>query len=202
MARTARTTELPLSADVAARLARKPEVLAFVMSPVLRVYRMDVPARIEAGTHGKARLWWFGVIAVERLGPLEIRTDEHGGPVHTWRHRLTFVPLGERRCRYTDETETGDGWRGAPTRLFGRIVIRNDFHEPHPGVPDSAHLRIRPRRRAAAAARPACPQVAPAVVTPTLGGGADGTWRIVIAVIVVSKRRGSVMAETPAEAKA
>ncbi|MGV9297978.1 MULTISPECIES: sodium-translocating pyrophosphatase [Amycolatopsis] len=53
--------------------------------------------------------------------------------------------------------------------------------------------------------------IAPAVVTLTLGGGADTTWRIVIAVvavavivaaIVVSKRRGSVMAETPAEAKA
>lgn len=53
--------------------------------------------------------------------------------------------------------------------------------------------------------------IAPAVVTLTLGGGADTTWRIVIAVvavavivaaIVVSKRRGSVMSETPAEAKA
>ncbi|WP_116206345.1 sodium-translocating pyrophosphatase [Amycolatopsis circi] len=53
--------------------------------------------------------------------------------------------------------------------------------------------------------------IAPAVVTLTLGGGADTTWRIVIAVvavavivaaIVVSKRRGSVMAEAPAEAKA
>ncbi|WP_406639347.1 sodium-translocating pyrophosphatase [Amycolatopsis sp. WGS_07] len=53
--------------------------------------------------------------------------------------------------------------------------------------------------------------IAPAVVTLTLGGGADTTWRIVIAVvalavivaaIVMSKRRGSVMADTPAEAKA
>ena len=53
--------------------------------------------------------------------------------------------------------------------------------------------------------------IAPAVVTLTLGGGADTTWRIVIAVvavavivaaIVVSKRRGSVMSETPAAAKA
>ncbi|WP_020664205.1 sodium-translocating pyrophosphatase [Amycolatopsis benzoatilytica] len=53
--------------------------------------------------------------------------------------------------------------------------------------------------------------IAPAVVSLTLGGGADTTWRIVIAVvavavivaaIVTSKRRGSVMSEAPAGAKA
>ncbi|MBB4682632.1 SRPBCC family protein [Amycolatopsis jiangsuensis] len=138
MASTARTTELPLSADVAAQLARSPEVMAFVMSPVLRLYRMDVPEHIEAGTRGKARLWWFGMfpswthhITVERLDPLEIRTDEHGGPVHTWRHRLTFVPLGEHRCRYTDEIVTDDGWRGAPTRLFVRLMFRHRHRRWH-----------------------------------------------------------------------
>ncbi|GAA3587454.1 hypothetical protein GCM10022222_85150 [Amycolatopsis ultiminotia] len=56
MAWTVRTTELPLAADAAARLARNPEVVAFVMSPVLRLYRMDVPEHIEAGTRDKARL--------------------------------------------------------------------------------------------------------------------------------------------------
>ncbi|WP_328604979.1 sodium-translocating pyrophosphatase [Amycolatopsis sp. NBC_00345] len=53
--------------------------------------------------------------------------------------------------------------------------------------------------------------IAPAVVSLTLGGGANTTWRIVIALvsvavivvaIVVSKRRGTVIADTPAEAKA
>ncbi|MDT8910932.1 sodium-translocating pyrophosphatase [Amycolatopsis sp. PS_44_ISF1] len=53
--------------------------------------------------------------------------------------------------------------------------------------------------------------IAPAVVSLTLGGGANTTWRIVIAVvavavvvsaIVVSKRRGTVIADTPAAAKA
>ncbi|WP_212913633.1 hypothetical protein [Streptomyces sp. TS71-3] len=60
---------------------------------------MRVPEHITVGTHGSARLWWFGVlptwthhITVQRLDPLESYTHEHGGPVHTWRHRLTFVP--------------------------------------------------------------------------------------------------------------
>ncbi|MEV6896328.1 sodium-translocating pyrophosphatase [Amycolatopsis sp. NPDC051372] len=53
--------------------------------------------------------------------------------------------------------------------------------------------------------------IAPAVVSLTLGGGANTTWRIVIAVvavavivaaIVVSKRRGTVIENAPAEAKA
>ncbi|MFI5607105.1 sodium-translocating pyrophosphatase [Amycolatopsis sp. NPDC051903] len=53
--------------------------------------------------------------------------------------------------------------------------------------------------------------IAPAVVTLSAGGGVDTTWRIVIAIvavavvvaaIVVSKRRGTVIADTPAEAKA
>lgn len=138
MALTTLTTELPLAADVAARLARNPEVMAFVMSPVLRLYRMDVPERIEPGTHGRARLWWFGVlpawthhITVRRLDPLEIDTEEHGGPVHTWRHHLTFAPLGEHRCRYTDEIETDDGWRGAPVRLFIRLMFRHRHRRWH-----------------------------------------------------------------------
>ncbi|RJQ88530.1 sodium-translocating pyrophosphatase [Amycolatopsis panacis] len=53
--------------------------------------------------------------------------------------------------------------------------------------------------------------IAPAVVTLSVGGGAHTTWRIVIALvavavvaaaIVVSKRRGTVIADTPAPANA
>ncbi|MFF0143739.1 K(+)-stimulated pyrophosphate-energized sodium pump [Amycolatopsis sulphurea] len=53
--------------------------------------------------------------------------------------------------------------------------------------------------------------IAPAVVTLSMGGGAHTTWRIVIALvavavvaaaIVVSKRRGTVIADTPAPANA
>ncbi|OCC14052.1 hypothetical protein [Streptomyces sp. PTY087I2] len=138
MAKTKRTTELPLAADVAARLARNPEVMAFVMSPVLQLYRMDVPRHVEVGAHGRARLWWFGVIPgwthhiiVRGLDSLEICTEERGGPVRIWRHRLTFVPLGERRCRYTDEVETEDGWRGAPVRLFIRLMFRHRHQRWH-----------------------------------------------------------------------
>jgi len=120
-----------MSAGAAAALARKPEMMAYVLSPVLRIYHLEVPDNIEVGTQGSARFWLFGVIpawthhlTVIQLDPTEIYTHEHGGPVHTWNHRLTFEPVDDQRCRYIDEIETDDGLRGAPTRLFIKLMFR------------------------------------------------------------------------------
>lgn len=132
MSKVTLTTELPIPVATASSLARKPEMMKHVLRPVLRVYRLDVPEPIEVGTQGSARFWWFGVIpawthhlTITRLAPTEIYTNEHGGPVHTWNHRLTFEPIDERRCRYTDEIETDDGWRGLLTRVFVRLMFRH-----------------------------------------------------------------------------
>ncbi|MGH3562067.1 MAG: hypothetical protein ACRDTN_09800 [Mycobacterium sp.] len=125
------TTDLPIPAQTAATLARKPELMQFVLSPVLRIRSLTVPDHIEVGTRGSARLWWFGIIPawthhleIKQLDDLSIYTNEHGGPVHTWNHRLTFTPVDERRCRYTDEIETDDGIKGWGTRLFIRLMFR------------------------------------------------------------------------------
>ena len=121
-----------MSAEAATALARKPEMMAYVLSPVLRIYRLEVPDHIDVGTQGSARFWLFGVIpawthhlTVKQLERTEIYTNEHGGPVHTWNHRLTFEPIDDQRCRYTDEIETDDGLRGAPTRLFIKFMFRH-----------------------------------------------------------------------------
>jgi len=132
MSKVTLTTELPISAQSAAALARKPEMMTYVLSPILRIYRLDVPDQIEVGTQGSARFWWFGVIpawthhlTIKRLEPTEIYTREFGGPVHTWNHRLTFEAVDDDRCLYTDEIETDDGFRGAPTRLFIKVMFRH-----------------------------------------------------------------------------
>jgi ligand-binding SRPBCC domain-containing protein len=132
MSKVTLTTELPISAQTAAALARKPEMMTYVLSPILRIYRLDVPDQIEVGTQGSARFWWFGVIpawthhlTIKRLEPTEIYTHEFGGPVHTWNHRLTFEAVDDDRCLYTDEIETDDGLRGAPTRLFIKVMFRH-----------------------------------------------------------------------------
>ncbi|WP_320672755.1 hypothetical protein [Patulibacter defluvii] len=131
MAIVRRTSELPISAETAFALAQKPDLFRYVVAPFLRVPRLDLPARLEAGAEGSARLWWLGVVPSWRhhlrlvhIGPGELRTVEHGGPVRRWNHHLRFEPLGADRCRYTDEIELEDGLRGAPTRLFARLIFR------------------------------------------------------------------------------
>jgi hypothetical protein len=57
------------------------------------------------------------------MGDRQMYTNEHGGPVRTWNHRLTFEPLDQNRCRYTDEIELGDGLHDAGTRAFARLVF-------------------------------------------------------------------------------
>ena len=130
MSKVTLSTELPIGAEVAAALARTPELVSFVLSPILSVPNLDMPDRIEPGVEGSARIRWFGVIPawrhhlrLVRLEPTEIYTNEWGGPVHTWNHRLTFEPIGESRCRYTDEIETEDGAAGFVTRLFIRVMF-------------------------------------------------------------------------------
>jgi hypothetical protein len=124
------STELPISAQRAAALARKPALMQFVLAPLLTMPALSAPDRLEVGTSASARLWWFGVlpawthhIEIKELDDLTIYTNERGGPVRTWNHRLTFTPLDEHRCRYTDEIETDDGVKGLGTRLFIRVLF-------------------------------------------------------------------------------
>jgi hypothetical protein len=124
------STELPISAQRAAALARRPELMQFVLGPVVKLPTLTAPGRLEVGTCASARLWWFGVIPVwthhleiKELDDLMIYTNEHGGPVRTWNHRLTFAPIDEHRCHYTDEIETDDGIIGLGTRLFIRLLF-------------------------------------------------------------------------------
>ncbi|NLU82131.1 hypothetical protein [Rhodococcus sp. HNM0569] len=132
MTTVTRTSELPLPAESAAALARKPALMQYVMSPILQLRGLRVPDRIGEGTEASARLWWFGVIpawthrlTVVRLSGTEIRSRERGGPVRVWNHRLVFEPIDEHTCRYTDEIELEDGVRGAPVRLFAEIMFRH-----------------------------------------------------------------------------
>ncbi len=127
------STELPLPAARARTMAATPEVMLFVLAPVLSFDMDEAPppgVPVEVGFSAQGRVRWFGVIpswvhriTVRRLDELEIYTNERGGPVHVWNHRLTFTPLGPDRCGYTDAIEIEDGVRGALTGLFVRAVF-------------------------------------------------------------------------------
>jgi ligand-binding SRPBCC domain-containing protein len=135
MSKVTLTTELPLPAAQARELAAKTELMRYVLAPYLKISRrLQIPGKIEPGAQAAGRLWWLGVIPawrhhikLVRLDPLEIYTNEWGGPVRTWNHRLTFVPTGDHSCSYSDEIEVDDGIRGWGTRLF----IRAMFHHRH-----------------------------------------------------------------------
>ena len=95
------TTELPISAEVAGALARRPAMMNYALSPILRMYHLEADDPIRVGSEGSARLWWFGVIpswthrlTIEKLDPTEIYTREHGVPdpqSPSFNIRATFV---------------------------------------------------------------------------------------------------------------
>ncbi|WP_408637767.1 hypothetical protein [Nocardia bovistercoris] len=126
------TTELPIGAEVACALARTPELFLHLVAPILTAPHLRFPQPVVPGVEASARLWWFGALPtwrhhlrLVRLEPHSIYTNEWGGPVRTWNHLLTFEPIGESRCRYTDEIELGDGPRGIPVALFARLMFRH-----------------------------------------------------------------------------
>ncbi|WP_040765790.1 hypothetical protein [Tsukamurella sp. 1534] len=129
------STELPLPAAKARTMAAVPDVMLFVLAPVLSFDMREAPppgVPVEPGFTARGRVRWLGVIptwtheiSVRRLDEREIYTNERGGPVRVWNHRLTFEPLGPDRCRYTDEVEVEDGARGALAALFVRAIFRH-----------------------------------------------------------------------------
>ncbi|WP_433600411.1 hypothetical protein ACQPXH_00620 [Nocardia sp. CA-135953] len=138
MSKVTLTTELPIGAEVACALARTPELFAYVVAPILSVPQFHIPDHVEPAAEGSARLWWFGIIPswrhhlrLVRLDAREIRTNEWGGPVRTWNHRLTFEPITESSCRYTDEIEIESGLRGAPIRIFVHLMFRHRHRRWH-----------------------------------------------------------------------
>lgn len=138
MTKVTLTTELPISAEAASALARKPEFLQYLLWPIVRLRGMNLPVHLEAGSQGTMRLWWFGIIpawthhlAVKEIGPTDMYTNEQSGPIRTWNHRLAFTSVTPQRCRYTDEVETDGGWRGWLTGLFIRLLFRYRHYRWH-----------------------------------------------------------------------
>jgi hypothetical protein len=123
------TTELPIAAETACRLALKPAVFRHVVWPVLTIAAL--PEQVSEGEEISARLYFFGLLPAWKhhlrlvsSGPREIYSNEHGGPVKVWNHRLTFEPISGSACRYTDEVEIHAGVGTLATVLFAHAIYR------------------------------------------------------------------------------
>ena len=126
------STDLPIPAETAFELAQKPELFKYVVRGVFRVSGLpEVDGPIEPGQELSARLWFFGFLPawthhlrLVSIEPYEIYSNEHGGPVTKWNHRLIFEPTSESSCRYTDEVEIDAGLSTPSVWLFAQLVYR------------------------------------------------------------------------------
>lgn len=123
-----RSTDLPIPAECACRLAQKPAMFRHVVWPVFGA-RGELPERLEAGQELSARLYWMTVIPawthtlrLVSLGPTEIYSNEHGGMVRRWNHRLSFEATSEASCRYTDEVDIDAGAATLLVVAFARFI--------------------------------------------------------------------------------
>lgn len=123
------STELSIAAEAACRLAQKPSVFKHVVWPVFAI--RNTPERLEQGEALSARLYFLGFVPawthhlrLVSVSAREIYSNEHGGPVRVWNHRLTFEPISDQACKYTDEVEIHAGVSTLATALFAHAMYR------------------------------------------------------------------------------
>ena len=123
------STDLPIPAETACQLAQKAATFRYVVWPLFTIGA--IPEQLEVGDETSARLYFLGLLPAWRhrlrlvsIAPREIYTNEGGGPVQVWNHRLTFEPRSEQTCRYTDEIEIHAGPATLPTVLFAQLAFR------------------------------------------------------------------------------
>jgi hypothetical protein len=93
----------------------------------------EIPERFAEGETYTMRLLFFGVVPawrheinIVRLDEQahEIRTEERGGPVRSWRHRITVDGEGWGSTRYLDEIEIAAGVLTPFVWLYAHLFYR------------------------------------------------------------------------------
>lgn len=118
------SSELPIPAGTVAELVTRPALMRHVLWPIITFPDLPEEYDVEHGVtvglslFGVLPLWRHAIRVVEADRDAFVAvTEEHGGPVRRWRHRLTAVPLDDDRCRYTDEVEIDAGALTVVARL-------------------------------------------------------------------------------------
>ena len=128
------TTRLPVRAELAWDTVKRTDTLRYVTRGLLG-FRVEgsEPERLAEGGHYRMRLLFFGVlpawrheIHVVRLDEQarEIRTEERGGPVRSWRHRITVDDEGWGSTRYTDELDISAGPLTPLVWMYAQLFYR------------------------------------------------------------------------------
>ena len=129
-----RMTRLHASASRVWEELQRLSTFAYVASGLLG-FRLDGPVedRFVAGHVYRGRLWlghivpaWQHQIKIIRVdaGSREILTNESGGPLRVWNHRLSVAEESADSCLYTDEIELDAGWLTLPTWVMADLFFR------------------------------------------------------------------------------
>ena len=128
------STRLPVPPDLAWDTVKRTDTLRYVTRGLLGFRpEGEIPDRLAEGETYRMRLLFFGVlpawrheIQVIRLDDAsqEIRTEEHGGPVRDWRHRITVDAEGWGATRYMDEIEIAAGPLTPLVWLYAQVFYR------------------------------------------------------------------------------
>lgn len=129
------TAELEAPADAVWNALRKSETLRYVARPLL-CFEGDLPRRwpVRGGVVRVERMLLLCVVPawghelrfvrVDDEG-YEMLTNEGGGPIKEWNHRIRVEPLSERLCRYTDEVEVRAGVLTPLVWCFAQLFYRH-----------------------------------------------------------------------------
>jgi ligand-binding SRPBCC domain-containing protein len=128
------TTRLDAPAARVWDTVKRTDTLRYVTRGLLG-FRLEgeEPERLAEGETYRMRLLFFGVVPAWRHeihivrvddAAREIRTEERGGPVRTWRHRIMVDEEGWGSTRYFDEIEIGAGFLTPLVALYAQLFYR------------------------------------------------------------------------------
>jgi hypothetical protein len=128
------STDLAAPASVVWQAVKQTVTLLHVIRVIIGLSTAEaLPKQWEVGDIRRVRLVFFHLIPawqheirIARIDETqrELGTEEAGGPVEMWNHRIRVEPRGERVSRYTDEVEIRAGWLTAPVWLFAQLFYR------------------------------------------------------------------------------
>ncbi len=129
------STHLDTTADRAWKAVKRSATLLHVARGLLGFARSSTfPEEWREGDLVRTRLvffhllpaWWVHEMRVVRLDDRnrEIYTNEGGGLVPVWNHRITITAVSEASCRYTDEIEIRAGFLTPLVCLYAHIFYR------------------------------------------------------------------------------
>jgi hypothetical protein len=129
------STTLPISADRAWWALQQPALLNYVAAPLARFPQLA--GRLDPWEPGERVETWvllLGVIPFSRHhltitkvdeDARTVQTEEGGGPIRVWEHRIAIQALGDRRCRYTDDLIIDAGRLTAVVVAFANLFYRH-----------------------------------------------------------------------------